>query len=390
MVAAAVVLFAILDPDVMERGRALLFSLSQDDSASATAPFSSRIITATPRPSLTARPTRTPRPAVTPRPGAKPPDTRYVIVAGEINARACPRRNCTVLRTLEPGSGVTVVEEVRGERVNAASERWALVVLPDLSRRAYVYSAFLGPEPAVPPEASATPPPTTTPRPGHHANLHAHSPCGYAATRRQATRYALRHRRRRDQRRACPRRNCTVLRTLEPGSGVTVVEEVRGERVTPPVSAGPWWCCRICHAGPTSTVRFLVPSRRSRLRRRHPSPYNHAPTNHHADTSSNDYTQPDRHAIPSPTPHLRFANSDGVRVRTCPRKDERDCGILARLGNQVTVLGETRGEQHEGSPLWYRIALPNGTGDAFVHSSCWGRPRLCRPTDDPELHAPGT
>ena len=92
MAAAAVVFFALLDPDVMEQGRALLSSLSQDDSASATAPFSSRIITATPRPSLTARPTRTPRPAVTPRPGAKPPDTRYVIVAGEINARACPRR----------------------------------------------------------------------------------------------------------------------------------------------------------------------------------------------------------------------------------------------------------------------------------------------------------
>ena len=232
MAAAAVVFFALLDPDEMEQGRALLSSLSQDDSASATAPFSSRIITATPRPSLTARPTRTPRPAVTPRPGAKPPDTRYVIVAGEINARACPRRNCTVLRTLEPGSGVTVVEEVRGERVNAASERWALVVLPDLSRRAYVYSAFLGPEPAVPPEASATPPPTTTPRPTTTPTFTwtpGPSPTPRPGAKPPDTRYVIVAGE--INARACPRRNCTVLRTLEPGSGVTVVEEVRGERV---------------------------------------------------------------------------------------------------------------------------------------------------------------
>lgn len=270
MAAAAVVFFALLDPDVMEQGRALLSSLSQDDSASATAPFSSRIITATPRPSLTARPTRTPRPAVTPRPGAKPPDTRYVIVAGEINARACPRRNCTVLRTLEPGSGVTVVEEVRGERVNAASERWALVVLPDLSRRAYVYSAFLGPEPVVPPEASATPPPTTTPRPAS-----------------------------------------TPTFTWTPGLTST--------------------------SRPTAT--------------------------------------PSRTPNPSPTPRLLNALFDGVRARACPR---RDCDILGRLsvGGQATILGETQGEQVEGSTLWYRIALPNGTGGAFVHSSLLRPPTL--------------
>ena len=157
---------------------------------------------------------------------------RYVIAAGEINAHACPRRNCTVLRTLEPGTGVTVVEEVRGERVNAASERWALMVLPDLSRRAYVYSAFLGPEPAVPPEASATPPPTTTPRPTTtptftwtpNPDPHIRDP----TAKPPDTRYVIAageinaH--------ACPRRNCTILRTLEPGTGVTVVEEVRGER----------------------------------------------------------------------------------------------------------------------------------------------------------------
>ena len=499
MVAAVVVLFAILDPDVMERGRALLFSLSQDDSASATAPFSSRIITATPRPSLTARPTRTPRPAVTPRPGATPPDTRYVIVAGEINARACPRRNCTVLRTLEPGSGVTVVEEVRGERVNAASERWALVVLPDLSRRAYVYSAFLGPEPAVPPEASATPPPTTTPRPTTTPTF-TRTPRPAVTPRPGAkppdTRYVIVAGE--INARACPRRNCTVLRTLEPGSGVTVVEEVRGERVnaaserwalvvlpdlsrrayvysaflgpepvvppeasaTPPPTTTPRPAstptitrtprptttpsptatppdtryvivageinARACPRRNCTVLRTLEPgsgvtvveevrgervnaaserwalvvlpdlSRRAYVYSAFLGPEPAVPPEASATppptttprptttrtprptTTPSPTATPSRTPNPSPTPRLLNALFDGVRARACPR---RDCDILERLsvGGQATILGETQGEQVEGSTLWYRIALPNGTGGAFVHSSLLGPPTLVPP-----------
>ena len=218
--------------------------------------------------------TRTPRPTstspatTTPRPGATPTTTHYVSATGAVNARACPRRDCSVLRTLVSGSGVTVVEEVRGERVNAASERWALVVLPDLSRRAYVYSAFLGPDPASPHEASATLLSSPT-----------------------------------------LRSTATSTATLTPQ--------------------------------PTATLRRTATQR----------------------------------SIPSPTPRLLNALFDGVRARACPR---RDCDILGRLsvGGQATILGETQGEQVEGSTLWYRIALPNGTGGAFVHSSLLGPPTL--------------
>ena len=61
---------------------------------------------------------------------------------------------------------------------------------------------------------------------------------------------------------------------------------------------------------------------------------------------------PSRTPNPSPTPRLLNALFDGVRVRTCPRKDERDCGILGRLsdhrGTKLTVLGETQGRTARG------------------------------------------
>ena len=73
------------------------------------------------------------------------------------------------------------------------------------------------------------------------------------------------------------------------------------------------------------------------------------------------------------TPRLFNVLYVGGRARACPR---RDCDILARLtiGDQVTVLRETRGEQVQGSTLWYRIALPDEPEEAFVHSSLLGSP----------------
>ena len=85
---------------------------------------------------------------------------------------------------------------------------------------------------------------------------------------------------------------------------------------------------------------------------------------------------PTRAPIPSPTPHLRSAIVDGGRARACPRRDNEECPSRVRLasGDQVTVLGEIQGELHEGSTLWYRIALPDRPDDAFVHSSLLGSP----------------
>lgn len=63
----------------------------------------------------------------------------------------------------------------------------------------------------------------------------------------------------------------------------------------------------------------------------------------------------------------------GANARACPRMD---CEVLTKLArdSQVTVRDEVQGEAYRDSALWYRIALPDGRDDAFVHSSLLGPP----------------
>lgn len=217
-------------------------------------------------PTITPTAKRTPRPTATPRQTDLPLGEHQVITTSEIGARACPLRSCTELRTLEPGTGVTVVGQVRGEPLNSGDRNWSRVILPGLQRPTYIYSSFLGPVPATPYEVSVTPLPSVTHRPSA-------TPTATQTPRSTATR--------------TPRPTATLL--------------------------------------PTATLRQF---------------------------------------------NVLF---DGGRVRACPR---RDCDISARLtiGSQVTVLGEARGEQVQGSTLWYRIALPDSSEVAFVHSSLLGPP----------------
>ncbi|MCY4526564.1 MAG: GIY-YIG nuclease family protein [Anaerolineaceae bacterium] len=159
--AAGVSFIAFENPDILEQGRELLFSLLQDDSAPATVPFSSRINTATPHPSARPSATRTPRPTVTLRPSAMPtftstpfltatplpvpaPQQFTVIETLGANARACPRMDCDVQARLARGSQVTVMDEVQGETYRE-SALWYRIAWQDGPEEAFVHSSLLGP-----------------------------------------------------------------------------------------------------------------------------------------------------------------------------------------------------------------------------------------------------
>lgn len=78
------------------------------------------------------------------------------------------------------------------------------------------------------------------------------------------------------------------------------------------------------------------------------------------------------------TPRLLSVLYNGVLARACPRID---CDVLTRLarGSQVTVMEEVEGEAYRESALWYRVALPENSDDAFVHSSLLGPPTPVAP-----------
>jgi uncharacterized membrane protein YgcG len=70
----------------------------------------------------------------------------------------------------------------------------------------------------------------------------------------------------------------------------------------------------------------------------------------------------------APVTRTTYYVKSSANVRLCPRTSA-DCAVIQQLsaGTAVVVIGQTEGENTNGSALWYQIEQSNGA--AYVHSS---------------------
>lgn len=68
---------------------------------------------------------------------------------------------------------------------------------------------------------------------------------------------------------------------------------------------------------------------------------------------------------PTPAPVIAKVTATTLNIRAEPNSKSARLGVL-RKDNQVTFLAQTRGEQIEGSNVWYLINLPNSNQQGWV------------------------
>jgi hypothetical protein len=68
---------------------------------------------------------------------------------------------------------------------------------------------------------------------------------------------------------------------------------------------------------------------------------------------------------PTPAPVIAKVTAATLNIRAEPNSRSARLGVL-RKDNQVTFLAQTRGEQIEGSDLWFLINLPNSNQQGWV------------------------
>lgn len=68
---------------------------------------------------------------------------------------------------------------------------------------------------------------------------------------------------------------------------------------------------------------------------------------------------------PTPAPVIAKVTATTLNIRAEPNSKSARLGVLRR-DNQVTFLAQTRGEQIEGSNVWYLINIPNSNQQGWV------------------------
>lgn len=68
---------------------------------------------------------------------------------------------------------------------------------------------------------------------------------------------------------------------------------------------------------------------------------------------------------PTPAPVIAKVTAATLNIRAEPNSKSARLGVL-RKDNQVTFLAQTRGEQIEGSDVWYLINIPNSNQQGWV------------------------
>ncbi|MCX7838822.1 MAG: SH3 domain-containing protein [Anaerolineae bacterium] len=68
---------------------------------------------------------------------------------------------------------------------------------------------------------------------------------------------------------------------------------------------------------------------------------------------------------PTPAPVIAKLTATTLNIRAEPNSKSARLGVL-RKDNQVTFLAQTRGEQIEGSDVWYLINIPNSNQQGWV------------------------
>src|SRR5699024_9567860 len=70
------------------------------------------------------------------------------------------------------------------------------------------------------------------------------------------------------------------------------------------------------------------------------------------------------------TDHSAINSTGNVNLRTSPSlKNNNNVAKSAKNGDKITILGEVKGDSHQGSTKWYKINHKNDKATLYVHSS---------------------
>src|SRR5690625_5153729 len=70
------------------------------------------------------------------------------------------------------------------------------------------------------------------------------------------------------------------------------------------------------------------------------------------------------------TDHSAINSTGNVNLRTSPSlKNNNNVAKSAKNGDKITILGEVKGDSHQGSTKWYKINYKNDKTTLYVHSS---------------------
>src|SRR5699024_4299437 len=70
------------------------------------------------------------------------------------------------------------------------------------------------------------------------------------------------------------------------------------------------------------------------------------------------------------TDHNAINSKSNVNLRTSPSlKNNNNVAKSAKNGDKITILGEVKGDSHQGSTKWYKINYKNDKATLYVHSS---------------------
>ena len=338
-------------------------------------------------------PTSTPRPTLTKA-------VYYVTTRSGSSARvrACPRMNCGVISTLEPGAEIQSSAWVDGERVGGVSQ-W--LKFNRKGRTAYIHSSVLSStrpassRPTLTPTATRTatstltltPRPTSTPRPTlTKAVYYVTTRTVLSSTPRPTStpRPILSSTPRptstpRSTLSSTPRPTATLTQTPTATSTLTLTPRPTSTP-RPTLSPTPRPTATLTQTPTATSTLTLTPRPTSTPRPtlsatpRSTATLTQTPTATRAPTSTKTYTPTTASTLtstPYPTAtkavyYVTTRNNAGARVRSCP---ETACGIIGGLnpGAEIQALEWVEGEEVNGSSEW--VQFEHNDTVAYVHGS---------------------
>ena len=253
----------------------------------------------------------------------------YLKTRGRV--RTCPNLSCRVFEVLIPGTKITAIKYVSGQRING-SDRWIAFV--HRSQQFYIHSSVLSKTwPII--ESSPTTKPTRI-----KATAEGQGQVFYVVAEAHA--------------RHCARLSCEALEILPRGTKITAIRTIKGQRIN----------------GSDLWIRFSYNRR-------------------HLSIHSSNLTQVDPNAESLPTAQAaseeRATSTTGktyyVKSRARPRKCPRltcDVAEVFEIGTPITATGYLRGDPINSNVRW--IAFSHNGRNLYLHSSLLTKEA---PTDEP-------